>query len=250
MGDLWDEMDGTQYITSIMATIHRVVEDQEEVATLSLVNNIEEQGILEELLETSKPKKPEEYEDLHYLLITPFRYPPLQYGSRFGSTFEPSLFYGALNSSTALAETAYYRFVFMSGMKEPYPDNIQMTYSSYTVGIKTAHGVFLNKQPFDAFEKIITSPQYYGDTQKLGTSMRNADVEAFQYISARDPEKGINVALFTPKAFQSKKPISLERWICNITNQEIGFISNDTHKRLSFKRDIFLVDGLLPAPAC
>ena len=250
MGNIWDEMDGKQYITPIMATIHRVVEDQEEAATLSLVNNIEEQGILEELLETSKPKKPEEHDDLHYLLITPFRYPPLQYGSRFGSTFEPSLFYGALNISTALAETAYYRFVFMSGMVEPYTDNILMTYSSYTVGINTAHGVFLNQQPFDAFEKIITSPKYYSDTQKLGTSMRKANVEAFQYISARDPERGINVALFTPIAFQSKKPISLERWICNITNEEIGFISNDNHKRLSFNRDAFLVDGLIPAPAC
>ncbi|RUR18340.1 RES family NAD+ phosphorylase [Legionella qingyii] len=243
-------MDGKQYITPIMATIHRVVEDQEELATLSLVNNIEEQAILEELLETSKPKRPEEYEDLHYLLITPFRYPPLQYGSRFGNTFEPSLFYGSLNVSTALAETAYYRFVFMAGMKEPYTDSILMTYSSYTIGIKTVHGIFLNKQPFNTVEQIISSPKYYSDTQKLGSSMRKANVEAFQYSSTRDPEKGINVALFTPKALQSKKPISIERWICNITNEEIGFISNDNHNRLSFNRDLFLVDGLIPAPAC
>lgn len=250
MTNIWDEVNGKQYITSMITTIHRVVEDQEDAATLSLVKNIEEQAVLEELLEASKPKKPQGYEDLHYLLITPFRYPPLKYGSRFSSSFEPSLFYGALNASTALAETAYYRFVYMSGMKEPYTETILMTYSSYTVGIKTRRGVFLDKPPFNTFNNIIISPNNYHETQKLGASMRNADVEAFQYVSARSLEKGINVALFTPKAFQSKKPISIKRWICNITNQEIGFLSNENQTRLRFNRDSFLVDGMIPSPAC
>lgn len=250
MANIWGEINGEQYITSMMATIYRVVEDQEEAATLSLVNNIEEQGILEELLEQSKPKKPEGYEYLHYLLITPFRYPPLQYGSRFGSTYEPSLFYGALNVSTALAETAYYRFVFISGMKEPYTDSIPMTYSSYTVKIKTDRGIFLNKEPFNTFEKSITSLNNYSDTQELGSSMRKGNVKAFQYVSARDPHKGTNIALFTPKAFQSKKPTSIESWVCKITNEEIGFISKKNQVRISFTKDLFLIDGKIPAPAC
>ncbi|WP_367607648.1 RES family NAD+ phosphorylase [Legionella sp. W05-934-2] len=250
MVKIWEAVKGEQFITPMMATIHRVVEDQEKAATLSLVKNIDEQGVLEDLLEQTKPKKPKGYDDLDYLLITPFRYPPLKYGSRFGSSLEPSLFYGSLNVSTALAETAYYRFVFMAGMQEPYADTILTRFSSYKVGIKTAHGIFLNKPPFEPYHHIITSPKYYADTQELGNSMRHAKLEAFQFVSARDPKKGLNIALFSPKAFQSKKPISIEHWICNITNQDIGFISNDTQARINFSRDIFLVDGQLPSPAC
>ena len=248
--DIWAEVGGEEHIASMMATIHRVVEDQEDAATLSLVNNIEEQGVLEDLLEQSKPKKQEGCEALHYLLITPFRYPPLQYGSRFGSNFEPSLLYGSLNISTALAETAYYRFVYLSGMKEAYAKPILMTYSSYTASIRTDRSVFLDKKPFNSFEEIMTSPDNYSDTQKLGDSMRHASVEAFQYISARDPEQGKNIALFTPKTFQSKKPIHIERWICNITHEEIGFVSNDKQRRLRFDKRLFLVDGKIPAPSC
>ena len=233
-----------------MATIHRVVENQEKVATLSLVNTIEEQGVLEELLEASKPQKPDGYDNLHYLLITPFRYPPLKYGSRFGARFEPSLFYGALNVSTALAETAYYRFVYLSGMKEPYTQPILMDFSSYTVAMRTKKGVFLDKKPFDQFAETISSPTQYEATQALGAAMRKADVEAVQYISARDPRQGKNLALYTPKALQSKKPITTHRWIASVTNDEIGFIAHDSDKRISFDKQIFLVDGELPAPSC
>lgn len=233
----------------MMATIHRVIEDQEEAATFSLVNNIEEQAILEELLEQSKPDMPEACDGIHYLLFTPFRYPPLKYGSRFGGNFEPSLFYGSLNISTALAETAYYRFYFISGMAEPYTDAISLTYSSYTVKINTNKGVFLNTHPFDDFEKEISSPIHYNASQKLGYSMREACVEAFQYTSARDPQKGINVALFTPKAFHSKQPQSLLGWFCKVTSDEIGFISKDSQKRFSFHKEIFLVNGEIPVPA-
>lgn len=251
MTGIWEKVNGKQFIKPVMATIHRIVEDQEEIATFSLVNNLEEQAILEELLETSKPKVPLGYEDLHYLLTTPFRYPPLKYGSRFGTSFEPSLFYGSLNVSTALAETAYYRFVYISGMEEAYCEPITLTYSSFTVAIRTDRGVLLDKEPFNHFNQVIASPNDYRETQKLGSSMRNADVEAFQYVSARDPQKGKNVALFKPSALKSKKPIHMERWICNVTNNEVGFLSHDRQtERLCFKKGTFLVDGVMPAPSC
>lgn len=250
MIDIWAELEGQEYITSMMATIHRVTDDQQLIATMSLVNNVEEQGILEDLLEETKPQKPEGFEDLDYFLITPFRYPPLKYGSRFGSTFEPSLFYGSLNISTALSETAYYRFVFLSGMQEPYEEPLQVTYSSYTVAIRTNRGIFLDKEPFDKYEADLTSSTNYTTSQRLGSSMRESKVEAFQYVSARDPKKGSNVALFTPRSFQSKKPINLERWLCQVTVDEVGFISNDNHRRFSFAKEIFEVDGEIPSPAC
>ena len=247
---IWYEVRGELHVKSMMATIHRVTDDQQMIATMSLVNSVSDQGILEELLEDSKPKKPQGYNELDYLLITPFRYPPLQYGSRFGSTLEPSLFYGSLNVSTALAETAYYQFVFLSGMKVPYTEPLQVTYSSYTVSIRTDLGVFLDREPFINYEQELISPVNYNSTQELGSSMRQAKVEAFQYVSARNPETGKNIALFTPNAFQSKKPISLERWICKVTDEEVGFVSQNNKKRFSFHKTTFLVNGELPSPAC
>ncbi|MCC3263614.1 RES family NAD+ phosphorylase, partial [Paenibacillus polymyxa] len=77
--------------------------------------------LLEELIETSKPQLPPSTETLHYLLKTPFRYPPLRWGSRFGRRHEPSLFYAALRLETAMAEAAYYRFVLWEGMASPPP---------------------------------------------------------------------------------------------------------------------------------
>jgi hypothetical protein len=72
-----------------------MVESQQQIATSSLVDDLAEQALLEELIERSKPPLRSGTERLHYLLATPFRYPPLRHGSRFGGRFEPSLLYGA-----------------------------------------------------------------------------------------------------------------------------------------------------------
>lgn len=249
MTGIWDEVQGSQHIKPLMAKVHRVTDDQQLIATMGLVNSVEEQGVLEELLEETKPKKPEGHDDLSYLLITPFRYPPLRYGSRFGSTFEPSLFYASKHVSTALAETAYYRFVFTSGMKEPFDEPLQVTYSSFTAQIHTNQGVFLDKPPFEKYKDFITSKMDYQATQMLGSAMRNDGVNAFEYISARDPNKGRNIALFTPKALKSKQPESLERWICSVRSEQVGFVSNDNEKRFSFVKDEFCINQHLPMPA-
>ncbi|MCV6615090.1 MAG: RES family NAD+ phosphorylase [Cellvibrionaceae bacterium] len=39
-------------------------------------------------------------------MSTPFRYPPLAYGSRFGSTLERGIFYASQELATAFAESA------------------------------------------------------------------------------------------------------------------------------------------------
>ncbi|MBL1294479.1 MAG: RES domain-containing protein, partial [Thiotrichales bacterium] len=52
----------------------RVVEHQYTVSTRKLVDTKDEQSILEDILEASKPPYPKATEKLHYLLKTPFRY--------------------------------------------------------------------------------------------------------------------------------------------------------------------------------
>ena len=54
----------------------RLVESQEQIATIALVGSLAEQAVLETC---SRPKPPlrSRRAGLHYLLATPFRYPPL-----------------------------------------------------------------------------------------------------------------------------------------------------------------------------
>lgn len=121
MSEIWRQCKGERHIRPLQGRLVRLVESQEQVATLQLVDTLEEQALLEELLESSKPPVPADAEPLHYLLKTPFRYPPLRWGSRFGRRHEPSLFYAALKLETAMAESAYYRCVLWSGMAVPPP---------------------------------------------------------------------------------------------------------------------------------
>ena len=81
---IWESCKGAQQIRHVVGTVYRLVESQEQIATLGYVDTLEEQTLLEEMLETTKPPYPFTTEDFHYLLKTPFRYPPLKWGSRFG----------------------------------------------------------------------------------------------------------------------------------------------------------------------
>lgn len=247
--NIWSEVKGESAIKPMMAKIFRFVESQEQVATLGLVNNVYEQGVLEDLLESTKTPTPEKTNALHYLLKTPFRYPPLTYGSRFGTTFEQGIFYGSLTISTALAETAYYRFVYMLGPEVPFQSMISSEYSAFSVPVKSRLGVFLDESPFNKYESILTSPKSYAETQQLGSTMRQKGVEVFRYISARDKNKGKNVALFTPKAFHTNKPSALTTWFCQTRLDEVGFFSKEYNQRVMCRQTDFWVDGIFPSPA-
>ena len=56
------------------ALLWRGVEAQHKVATMRLVDSLDDQAELERLLEASKPPLPPAAQGLHYLLSTPFRY--------------------------------------------------------------------------------------------------------------------------------------------------------------------------------
>lgn len=236
-------------IKPLMAKIYRLVESQEQIATLGLVNNVYEQGVLEELIESTKNPLPADSHFLHYLLTTPFRYPPLKYGSRFGTTFEQGIFYGSLNIHTALSETAYYRFVYMLGPETPYEHPISNQYSSFSIKVRSHKSIFLDHPPFSKYEPTLISPSSYIETQQLGSNMRESGVEMFQYISARDKNQGKNVALFTPKAFQSKMPAQITTWLCQTSTNEVGFMAKEEKKRTSYSQKDFWVYNTFPSPA-
>ena len=105
-----------EHIKPLCGEVFRVAESQQKVATNTLVDTLAEQKMLEEMLDRVKPRIPKDCESFDYLIYTPFRYPPLKHGSRFGKKIHPSIFYGSYNVETAFAELAYYRFVYYDGM--------------------------------------------------------------------------------------------------------------------------------------
>src|SRR4030095_6173771 len=102
--NIWEHCKGTDHLISFSISAWRMIEAQYITTTRKLVDSFEEQDILEELIESNKPSLKENSLELHYLLSTPFRYPPLKNGSRFGTRFEPSFWYGSLELNTAMAE--------------------------------------------------------------------------------------------------------------------------------------------------
>jgi hypothetical protein len=230
----------------------RVVEGQHVVATRKLVDSDAEQHLLEELIETVKPPLPVEARDgaLHYLLTTPFRYPPLRHGSRFGGRGERSLWYGSRELRTGFAETAYYRLLFLEGTAAEL-DPVEVDLSAFRAWAGSDTAVDLTAGCFDRHREAISSPARYAESQRLGRDMRRAGVELFLYRSARDAEGGANAALFTPRAFTRPRPSPPETWYCIATRDGVEMSKRDVfrHRSHAFPRRQFEVDGRLPAPA-
>ena len=227
----------------------RLVESQEQTATGELVGSLERQYTLEVMLDETKPPRRKGSEDLHYLLSTPFRYPPLKHGSRFGTRSEPSLFYASLGIHTVLAEAAYYRFVFWFGMAKPPVGKLDTQHTVFEAAYRTASGLRLQYPPFAAHRDAISHPADYRASQALGAKMRAAGIEAFEFVSARDPDGGLNLALFTPRAFARKAPVAQEAWLCELTGERVRFLQARGHDFREFPLGLFLVAGRLPWPA-
>lgn len=233
----------------LAGTLLRLVESQEQVATSRLVSSLARQAVLEDLLERTKPPLRPDTAGLHYLLATPFRYPPLPWGSRFGTRAEPSLFYGSLATSTVLWEAAYYRLVFWHGMKTPPPAKLDTQHTLFGAAYETKAGLRLQDAPFSEHRAALTAPADYRASQALGSLMRQQGVQAFEFTSARDPARGLNAALFTPRAFTQTQPVFQEPWLGEVDGEHVRFRAVYGNAVHDFPKTAFLVDGRLPQPA-
>lgn len=246
---IWTRCAGDSELRPLRLSPLRVVESQHQISTRKLVDSAEEQLLLEELIDRVKP--PDRTGGrLHYLLFTPFRYPPLPHGSRFGIRHERGIWYGSMDHRSAFAEVAYYRFLFLAGTSAQL-GTVETALTAYAAAVRTTRGVDLVAPPFDAHRRVIASPTSYGSSQALGAAMRTAGVEAFKYPSARDAEGGVNVGVFTPAVFGNARPKSFENWHCAATRERVEVTQSGYFKRESyaFPREQFLVRGALPAPA-
>lgn len=246
---IWTRCAGSSEIRALSVEPWRVVEAQHQIATRKLVDSDAEQSLLEDVLERYKPPITDG-DDLHYLLFTPFRYPPLARGSRFGTRLERGIWYGAEQLRSALAEVAYYRLLFLDGT-DANLGPLATDLSAFTVRIKTQRSIDLTAPPFSRWRSRLASKTRYVATQPLGAAMREAGVEAFRYVSARDGRGSLNVGAFTPRAFASRRPLGLQTWRCVATHAAVEFSRRDYIERGAFRfpRREFLVRGALPRPA-
>lgn len=247
--DLWTACGSGTPPTAISGTLCRMVESQEQVATMTLVDDLDEQDALEKMLDAAKPPYRKGTESLHYLLRTPFRYPPLRHGSRFGKRHEPSIFYGSLSRDTALAESAYYRLLFWHGQTEPPASPYSSQHTLFEAEYELARGVRLQRAECRVHRPTLTDPADYSATQALGTKMRDAGIEAFEYPSARCPRAGDNIALFEPSALACTRPTACESWLCRTRGDRVVFSSREVEHAIGFNLADFAVNGALPQPA-
>jgi len=234
---------------ALKGEVLRLVESQEQVATNQLVSSLERQAVLEEMLESTKPPLRPGTERLHYLLATPFRYPPLRHGSRFGRRHESSLFYGALGERTVLAEAAFYRFVFWYGMATPPPRKLDTQHTLFAARYQGCNGIRLHQPPFENATSLLRHPADYNATQALGTAMREAGIDLFEYRSARDVEAGLNLALYNARPFTRKMPSRQDAWLCQLTADHVRFRRTGDGVLHEFTLGQFQFRGRLPLPA-
>ncbi len=248
---IWTQCGGRRSCGPWAGSPWRVVEGQHLISTRKLVDSDAEQAELEDLLESAKPRVPRHASEsgLHYLLFTPFRHPPLRHGSRFGGRHEPSLWYGSVELRTAMAEVAFYRFVFIEhspALRMP----LQLELSAFQAEVRSKVAADLTAPAFAPFAAELTSKTDYRPTQALGAEMRADGVEVIRYASARWPE-GTNVALFTASVFVRREPSVPQTWHCVADRDRIEFGRKTYFEREShaFERRGFLVGGELPRPA-
>lgn len=237
---IWTPAALSSELRAVSGRFWRLVEAQHQISTLKLVDTLEEQALLENLLEESKPALPPECVGLDYLLATPFRYGAVYpHGSRFrraGRTL--GVFYASEKVETALSEMAFYRLLFYADSPAtPLPANAA-EYTAFAAPVATSAALDLTLPPFDRDRAIWTDPLNYEACQALAEAARAADTEAILYESVRDPRHGRNLALLTAKAFSAREPAERQTWrirlsasgvqaLCEFPKQRIGFARSD-----------------------
>lgn len=199
----------------------RVVEAQHINSTLKLVDGLKEQERLEDLLDDSKPKIPEELKNHDYLIFTPFRYRPYPRGSRFRREGQKEgVFYGAETPETAVAEKAHQTLQFFRESPDtPVPDNA-IPHTAFQVAYSTAKLLDLTEPPFDVNKKIWTHPDQYEPCQQFADEARKANTEVLKTHSVRCKSKGINIVILSPKPFKELRPTSRQTWSFTVSKNK------------------------------
>lgn len=223
------------------------MESQSRVATLKLVDTVDEQAILEAELDGGKPAIPVACAGLDYLLATPFRYSPYPRGTRFRRARQTDgCFYAAERVETAVAEEAFYRLLFfLDAPNAKRPANPQER-TAFRVPVGTERALDLTLPPLDRDATLWEHPTDYGPCQALADAARTAGVAAIRYRSVRDPGRGANLALLSPAAFRAARPDGFETWHIFLREAAVQALCEMPRRTLEIPFSAWTVDPRVP----
>jgi hypothetical protein len=198
--------------------IWRGVEAQHVIATMRLVDSVEEQQLLEEILDANKPAVPEGTGNMHYLLFTPFRYRAPQ-ASRFRPPNARGVFYGADERETVAAELAHWRWKFL--MDSEGPRELESLHTFFLVHVSGLE-VDLTAAPWNSLRERWRNPSDYGDCHRLAREIeeRAPFVASIRYESARREGAWCN-AVLDPSALSLPEPFVQQTWSCKTTPKAV-----------------------------
>lgn len=211
----------------------RAVEAQHRVATMSLVDNLDEQHLLEQMLESSKPPLPASAgpgDD--YLLTTPFRYTST-YPSRFRRPNERGVWYGAEDLPTACAEVGYWRWRFFMDSEGLRTKELRAELTLFQARVR-GRNIDLTVEPWSDLRHVWCDRNDYSECQALAAAARANDVSWIRYCSARWPQ-GMCAAVFSPSVLDRPNPQRAQTWLCRISATQLHFTHEQTW--LSFEPD-------------
>ncbi|MEO1554264.1 MAG: RES family NAD+ phosphorylase [Pseudomonadota bacterium] len=224
-------------------TFWRCVEAQHVVSTLRLVDDLDDQALLEDILEDTKPPVPTACEGLHWLYMTPFRYGLYPTGSRFRRAgHSEGVYYVSEQTDTAVIETAFHLLLFYADSPEtPFPRQ-PTEHTCFDVPIDAGRAVDLTRAPFLNAEHLWTHPTDYAPTQDLEGEARENDVDLIRYASVRDPSRKANAALLSCTGFGAQQPSRQRTWRLWFNKTGIHAICEFNRERFSLPTDVFAVD--------
>ena len=212
---------------------------------MKLVDSVDEQELLEDLIQASKPAPPPECRPLHYLLSTPFRYgAAYPTGSRFRRAgLTDGVFYASETPQTAVAEIAFYRLLFYAESPDrPWPAN-PAEYTAFSADYATRKAIDLTRGRYVKERARWTTLADYTSCQAFADVARQAGIEVIRYASVRDPGQGMTVALLTGWAFAKPRPTSLQTWHIRLSDAGAHAVCEAPRSRITFGRRTFVADG-------
>jgi hypothetical protein len=215
---------------------------------MKLVDTLDEQTLLEEEIERTKPPIPPECADQHYLLSTPFRYGRYPGNSRFRREgYSPGVFYGSEFAATAVAETVFYRLLFFAESPEtPWPRN-PLEFTGFEASYDAPLAIDLMAPPFSDAEERWARLADYGPCLELADAAREAGLLLIRYRSVRDPNGRANLAVLSCTAFAASEPVSYETWRIALSTKGAFALCDRSDKRLGFSWDDFSADPRMAA---
>jgi RES domain len=226
----------------------RGVEAQHIVATMRLVDTLDEQAVLERLLEDSKPalprppapaptagprSRPVAAAEPHYLLATPFRYSS-PFPSRFRRPHHGGIWYGAETLRTAAAEVAYWRWRFLLDSEGLRGSELHTEHSFFQARVEGL-AIDLVAPPWDSLAALWTQDRDYTATHALGDAARNAGLHWLRYASVREPG-GHCGAVFSVQALALHAPHWPQTWHCKTTAHSVWLLREDERYAWAFAR--------------